>query len=300
MPFALLLVVVRCMDWWPSAASRPWIKIAAAVTFVWFLWFTVPIVGTREGTDGETSLEGIANQLDGGSALLVDETTIVNPHRFETPLRFWFGKQVYGIRHWDQIYDIVRDLRRAGMSNLLLLSGDDDISAPFVFDRHYRFEEHAMASTVRIPRHQALDALNLTLARLGPNVLSPDALATGIELADLPPGCCSGFFPGRVWTKDSAAIDGLEVPAGPWHRLVITMRGFRPGYTDIGFRVRANGRDLPLLGIDGTTFVFAFEPAVAPSGLKLELQSSIFVPRQAGIGIDERRLGVDIASLRVE
>ncbi|HEX5121816.1 MAG TPA: hypothetical protein VFV97_01120 [Rhodanobacteraceae bacterium] len=299
-PFALLLVVVRCMDWWPSASSKPWIKIAAAVTFVWFLWFTVPIVGTREGTDGETSLEGIANQLDGGSALLVDETTIVNPHRFETPLRFWFGKQVYGIRHWDQIYDIVRDLRRAGMSNLLLLSGDDDVSAPFVFDRHYRFEEHAMASTVRIPRHQVLDALNLTLGRLGPNILPPDALATGIELADLPPGCCSGFFPGRVWTKDSAAIDGLEVPAGPWRRLVITMRGFRPGYTDIGFRVRANGRDLPLLGVDGTKFVFAFEPAAAASGLRLELQSSIFVPRQSGIGIDERRLGVDIASLRVE
>lgn len=299
-PFALLLVVVRCADSWPSAALRPWIKAAAAVSVAWFMWFTLPIVGTREGSDGETSLARIANQLDGGSVLLVDETSIVNPHRFETPLRFWFGKQVYGVHHWDQIYDIVRDLRRAGMSNVLLLSGDDDVRAPFVVDQHLRFEQHAMASTVHIPRKQALDALGLTLSRLGPHLVPPDSLAKGIELADLPAGCCSGFFPGRIWTKGSATIDELPVPQGTWHRLVITMRGFRRNYEGIGLKVRANGEELPLIEANGTQFVFSLDPTGSPKSLKLDLQSTIFVPRQVGISIDERRLGVDIASLRVE
>jgi hypothetical protein len=299
-PFTLLLVVVRCADWWLSDSLRPWIMGAAAASALWFLWFTLPIVGTREGTDGEVSLARIANRLDGGSAVLVDETNIINPHRFETPLRFWFGKQVYGVRNWDQIYAIVRDLRRAGMNNLLLLSGDDDVPAPFEFEQHFRFEEHAMAATVSVPRKQSIDALDLTLSRLGPNLLPPDSLATGIELADLPPGCCKGFFPGRIWTKASATIDDLPVPHGAWHKLVITMRGFRRNYEDIGLSVRANGEALPLVEASGTRFVFSFAPTDSTTSLKLELQSTLFVPRQAGIGIDERRLGVDIASLRVE
>ena len=38
-----------------------------------------------------------------------------------------------------KIYDIVRDLRRAGMNNLLLLSGTDDVPAPFEFEAPFRF-----------------------------------------------------------------------------------------------------------------------------------------------------------------
>jgi hypothetical protein len=299
-PFALLLVVVRSADWWSTPAFRPFLKGAAVVTAAWFLWFAWPLVGTREGSDGETSLAKIAARLDGGSVLLVDETSIVNAHRFVTPLRFWFGKQVYSVRKWGEIYDIVRDLRRAGMNNLLLLSGTDDVPAPFEFDTHFRFEQHAMASKLTIPRKVALDMQNLTLAHLGRNIIRPDALADGIELADLPPGCCSGFFPGRFWTKGSASIHDLPVPSGAWHVLIVTMRGSRPNYENSGLRLRANGRDLRLLESEGAKFVFLLDTVEAPASLNLDIESTPFVPREAGISSDERHLGVDIASLRVE
>ncbi len=299
-PFALLLVIVRCTDWWSLPARRPWITGAAVITIAWFLWFMLPLIGTREGTDGEASLARIANRLDGASVLLVDETSIVNAHRFVTPLRFWFGKQVYSMHRWGQIYDIVQDLRRAGMNNLLLLSGTDDVPAPFEFDTHIRFEQHAMAWAVTIPRVQVLDVQNLTLSRLGRNILPPDALAKGVQLADLPEGCCSGFFPGRIWTKGSASIDDLSLPDGTWHRLVITMRGYRRDYEGIDLRVRANGEVLPLLESDGARFVFALESIESSAPLKLDIESTTFVPQHTGLGMDERRLGVDIASLRVE
>jgi hypothetical protein len=299
-PFALLLVTVRCADWWSLPAWRPWVAGAAAFTAAWFLWFTLPLVGTREGSDGEASLARIADRLDGASVLLVDETSIVNAHRFVTPLRFWFGKQVYSVHKWGEIYDIVQDLRRAGMRNLLLLSGNEDAPAPFEFDTHIRFEQHAMASGLTIPRVQVLDMQNLTLSRLGRNILPPDALARGIELADLPEGCCSGFFPGRIWTKGSASIGDLPLPPGTWHRLVVTMRGYRRDYEGIDLRVRANGEELPLLESDGARFVFGLASVESTTPLKLDVQSTTFVPRRAGLGIDDRRLGVDIASLRVE
>ena len=298
-PFALLLVVVRCADWWPSAALRPWISATGALAIAYFLWFTLPLIGTTEGSDGETSLARIADQMDGSSVLLVDETNIVNPHRFETPLRFWFGKQVYPIRRWDQIYDIVRDLRRAGMNDLLLLSGDDDVPAPFEFDRHLRFEQHAMESKLTIPRHQTLDTLDLSLSRLGRGILSPNALAKGVALADLPPGCCSGFFPRREWTRESASIE-VPMPQGTWHRLIMTMWGFRHSYDGIGLRVSANGVELPLIEASGWRFVYSLDSVDPATSLKLQIQSTMFVPAEAGISIDERRLGVDIARLQVE
>lgn len=299
-PFALLLVVVRCADWWSSPRVRPYLKAAAAFTAGWFLWFTLPLVGVREGSDGEASLAKIAARLDGGSVLLVDETSIGNAHRFVTPLRIWFGKQVYCVRHWSQIYDIVRDLRRAGMNNLLLLSATDDVPAPFEFDTYLRFEQHAMASTLTIPRKVALDAQNLTLARLGPDIVPRNALAIGIELVDLPAGCCSGFFPGRFWTKGSASIRAVPVPQGTWHRLIVTMHGSRPDYAASALRVRANGGELPLLESEGTRFVFSLDSLEPATSLDFDVESTTFVPREAGMSIDERQLGVDIASLRVE
>jgi hypothetical protein len=39
------------------------------------------------------------------------------------------------------------------------------------------------------------------------------------------------------------------------------------------------------------------EPAAS---LDLDVESTTFVPREAGMSIDERHLGVDIARLRVE
>jgi hypothetical protein len=76
------------------------------------------------------------------------------------------------------------------------------------------------------------------------------------------------------------------------------MRGYRRDYDDIDLRVRANGAALPLLESNGARFVFALESTESP--MKIEIKSTTFVPRDVGLGIDERRLGVDIATLKVE
>ena len=143
-PFTLLLVVIRGADWWHMAALRRWIAISLGVTGVYFIWFTWPLIGFREAEGAESSIARIANKLDHGSVLLVDETTIDFAARYITPLRMWYGKSVYSVRGYSQVRAIVRDLRRVGVQDMLLLRGTSDISAPFVNDMRVHFEQTRM------------------------------------------------------------------------------------------------------------------------------------------------------------
>jgi hypothetical protein len=300
-PFTLLLVVIRCADWWHVGTLRRWITIATAITGIYFAWFTWPLIGFREAEGAESSLTRIASQVDQGSVLLVDETSINFAARFVTPLRMWFGLNVYTVRDFGQLPAVVRDLRRVGVQDIVLLRGTGDVPAGFAYDMRIHFEQTRMERTAYLPRASEADVADFVLSRLDDSALAATLLTgPGLELSDLPSGCCSGFDPDGVWTKRHAALRGLALPKGSWQRLVITMHGYRPDYTQAGLVVHANGKELRLEKADGPTFEFSLGPIEGPTPLELELDTRTFVPRELGLNDDPRHLGLDIGTLHID
>ncbi|MGH8173720.1 MAG: hypothetical protein ACREPX_11275, partial [Rhodanobacteraceae bacterium] len=301
-PFAILLMALRCADGWQRPALRPWIASVGICTGIYAAWFTWPLIGLDEASGAERSLARIASQLDHRSALLVDETSIRDPSRFITPLRAWFGKSVYAVRDMNEITVIVRDLRRAGIDNVQLLTADRSIPASFGSPTKVRFEQLAMKRSPTIPRETEIDAIDFLLSTFDDGLFSAAALtsAEGMDATELPRGCCKGIPAGDIWTGAQASIHGLALPSGTWHRLIVTMRGHRPNYADSGLIIRVNGEPLHLEGIDGKTFTFSLGEHTGPMSFDIDLETTTFVPREFGINDDPRSLGVDIATLRVE
>jgi hypothetical protein len=301
-PFILLLVVLRCADWWRVAPRRPWIAAAFASTCVYFAWYTWPLIGLREAHGAESSLARIANEVGPGSVLLIDEEGIDFASHFVTPLRMWFGTDVYSIHDFAQIPVIVQDLKHAGAENILLLSGRDGIPRLFSYDMRVHVEQTRMERSPYIPRRSETDVADFVVSRLDDSAFAGMLLAssTGLGLADLPRGCCLGFEADGIWTRAHSSIRRLALPRGSWQRLVITMRGYRPDYAQTGLVVRANGKELHLDKTDGATFEFLLGPLEGPAPLELELNTSTFVPRELGLNDDSRRLGLDIATLHIE
>ncbi len=301
-PFTLLLVVIRAADWWRVVARRRWIAAGFALTAVYFAWYAWPLIGFREARHAESSLARIANEVDPGSVLLVDEEGIDFASHFVTPLRMWFGTNVYSVHDFAEIPVIVQDLKRAGAQNILLLSGRNGIPRLFAYDMRVHVEQTRMERSPYIPRQSEMDAADFVLSRLDDSAFAGMLLTSGqgLGLADLPRGCCLGFEPDGIWTRAHSSIRRLALPRGSWQRLVITMRGYRPDYTQTGLVVRANGKELQLDKVDGPTFEFSLGPLEGPTPLELELNTNTFVPLELGINADSRHLGLDIATLRIE
>lgn len=301
-PFTLLLLVLRGADWWRVAARRRWIAAAVAFTGVYFAWYAWPLIGLREAHGAESSLARIANEVDPGSVLLVDEEGIDFASHFVTPLRMWFGTNVYSVHDFAQIPVIVQDLKHAGAQDILLLSGRSGIPRLFAFDMRVHVEQTRMERSPYIPRKTDVDVADFVLSRLDDGAFTGMLLTSGpgLTLADLPRGCCGGFEADGIWTRAHASIRRLALPKGSWQRLVITMRGYRPDYTQTGLVVRANGKELRLEKADGRSFEFSLGPIEGPTPLELELDTRTFVPRELGLNDDSRHLGLDIGTLHID
>ena len=302
-PFSTLVIALRCADWWRNANLRPWITGALVTTGVYFVWFSWPLIGFREASGAESSLSRIASQLDRGSVLLVDETSIPNPFRFVTPLRMWFGKSVYNVRDASQIPAIALDVKRAGFNEVLLLTSGNNVPTPFVFEMKAHFEQTVMEHSPLIPRRAVdMDATDFVLSRLDDASFAALALtsADGLNVRDLARGCCTGFVLNDVWTEERASIRGLTLPKGAWRRLIVTMHGYRPDYAQSGLVVRVDGKELRRDRFDGRTFEFSLGSLDGPTPFDIDLTTRTFVPRDLGLNDDTRLLGVDIATLRVE
>ena len=300
-PFTLLLLVLRGADWWRVAARRRWIAAGLALTGVYFAWYAWPLIGLREAHGAESSLTRIANEVDPSSVLLVDEEGIDFASQFVTPLRMWFGMNVYSVHDFAEIPVIVQDLKRAGAQNILMLSGRDGIPRLFAYDMRVHIEQTRMERSPYIPRRSDLDVADLVLSRLDDGAFAGMLLTSGpgLGLADLPRGCCLGFEADGIWTRAHSSIRRLALPRGSWQRLVITMRGYRPDYTQANLVVHANGKQLHLEKADGPTFEFSLGPIEGPTPLELELDTGTFVPRELGLNDDSRHLGLDIGTLHI-
>jgi len=301
-PFSMLLIALRAADWWQRPALRPWIVGAMAFTGAYFAWFSWPLIGLREASGADTSLARIADQLDRRSALLIDEASIQDPARFITPLRMWFGKSLYSIHDMSQLPAIVLDLKRAGIDDLHFLGPDRNVPAPFVFEMKTRFEQTAMKRSPLIPRDTDTTTQDFVLSRLDDERFTALALTSsdGLEMSDIAPACCTGFFPRDVWTEERALIRRLALPKGTWRRLTVTMHGYRPDYAQSGLVLRVNSKELSDRKLDGRTFEFSLGELEGPISFDLEVDAQTFVPRELGLNDDPRHLGVDIATLRVE
>lgn len=301
-PFSVLLIVLRCADGWQLPSLRPWILTAGAITAIYFVWFAWPLIGFREARGAESSLARIAGYLDQRSVLLVDENNLLNAFRFATPLRMWFGKNLYSVRNPDDLSAILHDLKRAGLDDIYLMRSDANVPLPFKFLTKARFQQETMERSPFLPRRAETESEDFVIARLDDVEYATEQLTStsGLDIRDMPSGCCSGFLPRDIWTSDHARIGGLALPEGSWRRLIITMRGYRPAYRADDIRVRANGKPLPMLRAEGRTFEFALGEMDGPATIDLELDARTFVPRDLGSNDDPRSLGMDIATLRVD
>jgi hypothetical protein len=298
----MLLIIARCADGWRTATLRPWIAGALIFTGVYFAWFAWPLIGFNEAKGAESSLARIANQLNERSVMLVDETSMPRAFLYVTPLRLWFGKNLYNVRDMNEVPSIVRDLRHAGLDDVMLMSADSNTPASFTSKMKLRFEQTLMARSPLMPRRATQERADFVLSRLDDAAFNAQWLASadGLAITDMSPSCCTGFMTDHIWTEERASIHGLALPPGAWHRLIITMRGHRPDYVQSGLVVRANGKELAKEKVDGRTVTFALGPMQGPVPFNLDLDMKPFVPRELGLNDDPRSLGVDIETLRVE
>lgn len=299
-PFAMLLVFVRAGDWWQQPRLRRWLATAAVATLAWCAWFTWPLIGFREAQGAEASLARIARHLDRDDVLIVDTRGIPVPGMITTPLRLWFDKRVYILDEPGHLRDVVRDLKAANASDLYLVSGQDVAADGFALVEHVTYDQRVMAPAPYIPRTTNEHAARLSLYALDERAWLSSALrsADGVKLSDLPADCCSGIHADHLWTDAEARIrlPGASTAA---RLLVIGMHGLRD-YGDADVRVYIDGHPLPQTSATAKELRFDAGGIDTRGDIDLRITSRSFVPRELGLNDDERRLGVDIESLRFE
>lgn len=111
-----------------------------------------------------------------------------------------------------------------------------------------------------------------------------------------------GFHADHGWTDGDALLDGFAwpLPAGGG-RLALVV-GPEHSWGDDGGRLAlelfADGIPLRFAGAEGRAYLFDL-PTGRPTIHRLRIRSATFVPRAAGLGPDDRRLGVPVAALEL-
>jgi hypothetical protein len=301
-PYALLMVVVRCHDRWHLPRIRAWLLPAFFLTGAYFAWYAWPLIGFRESDGVHGSLARVATRMDSNDVLLFDESALQNPHQIVTPLRFFFQRFVYTYKNRSQLPDIVRDLSRGGFGDIYLMSSRG-AQAPDGFGRadDVVIEQTTMTHEIGIPRESESSAYQLAFYRFDSDAFNATAIASdGLSLETMHPSCCEGVYPDNSWTNGDALIRGMPLPSGQWHRLLLRVRGNRADYDEADVKVSVNGRLLLSLGFQDSVFSFDLGTIEGPTRLNVRVSSNTFVPKQRGIGEDGRDLGIDIDTFRVQ
>lgn len=300
-PLAILLVFVRASDWWQRPALRRWLSLAAGVTLAYCAWFSWPLIGFQEAQGARTSLARIARHLDKDDVLVVDTRGIPVPGIITTPLRLWFDKRVYILNDPRYLQDVISDLKAANVSDIYLMSGKDIAIRGFEAVEHVTYSQRVMATAASIPRTATEQSLRLSLYALNDREWISSTLlsANGVPLHNLPDDCCSGFYEDRIWTNGEARIR-LPGTQRDGRQFVLQMHGLRANYAEAGVHAYIDGHLLPQIGARTKELRFDATGIDTRSEFELRVTSTRFVPRELGLNDDERRLGVDIDSIRFE
>jgi hypothetical protein len=302
-PLLLLLMILRCGDWWAMPGRQPWLTLAAAMTIAYCAWFTLPLVAWREDEGAESSLARIANHLDDNDVILLDAKGMPIYQQLSTPLRLWFGKNVYVTQNLGQTAEIAQDLKRAGFGDIYFLGPREGSTwSGFVPVDDVTYRQRSMAFTPYIPRATQTVQLDMTLRRLDGDALAGSALqsASGLPLSLLGARCCTGLHADRMWTNGHATITNLHIPPGNWKSLLLKTHGHRPDYQSANIEVRINGRRLHLASIQEHELHYDLFALEGPTLADIEITSTTFVPQDLGMGSDDRKLGIDLDTLRLQ
>lgn len=301
-PYALLIVIVRCHDGWRLPRVRTWLVGVFAISGVYFAWYAWPLVGFRESDGVHDSLARIAKRMDSNDVLLFDQNALLNPHQIVTPLRFFFERFVYTYRDRSQLPDIVRDLSESGFGDIYLISSRE---APepggFAHTDDIVVQQSTMAHSIGIPRESTDDAFPLAFYRFDFDAFDAAAIRSdsGLRLETMRASCCQGVYPDNAWTNGDALIRDIPLPYGSWHKLLLKVRGIRSDYDQADIKISADGRLLPLEESHDNVFSFDLGTIEGPTKLSLRVSSNTFVPKERGMSEDQRALGIDIDTLRV-
>ncbi len=111
-----------------------------------------------------------------------------------------------------------------------------------------------------------------------------------------------GFYPDFNWTKGDGTLNGFELAVPPgMNGLTVELYHVRPGWDEpaqFDVHVRADGTELEPRGSAPGELTFALPPALRVIH-RIEIRSSVFVPRQCGLGNDGRTLGIPVERIRV-
>lgn len=138
-------------------------------------------------------------------------------------------------------------------------------------------------------------------------VLYSDARRVLVDLAVrettvLPPAVPDrlGFYADNNWTDGDGLLPGLDVTVPPAAReLEVMLYPAHPQAADpasLGLEVLVNGVNLVPVGAEPLHLRFAL-PRLLRCIHMIELRSSTFIPKHAGVGEDTRRLGVPVAKI---
>jgi len=111
-----------------------------------------------------------------------------------------------------------------------------------------------------------------------------------------------GFYPDFNWTNGDGILEGfsLAVPPG-WTRIALELYHVRPGWDapqTFDVHLFANGTALRLVKSAPGVLTFALPPVLRVIH-RIEIRSSVFVPRRSGFGNDRRTLGVPVEKVRL-
>lgn len=301
-PYALLVVVVRGQEWWHRPRIRSGLIAALVLSGTYFAWYTWPLAGFREGDGAHESLARISNHLDSNDVLLFDQGATLNPHELVTPLRLFFGKYVYTFGERSQLPAIVHDLAEAGFGDIYLATARG-APAPTGFElvEDTLFRETVMAHSITIPRASMTGTDLLAVYRFDAERYAVAAIqsASGLRIGYMRPNCCQGIYPDNAWTNGRATVDGVPVPSGQWHALLLKVSGYRADYDQSDLKVFVDGRELARKGFHDNVFVFDLGTLEGPGKMRIDITSNTFVPKQRGVNDDPRELGIDIDTLQL-
>lgn len=301
-PFMLLLVILRCVDWWKIQRLRPWLVLGGLITAGYCAWFTLPLVGFKEADGAEASISRIASRLDDTDVLLIDAKNISLYQRLSTPLRLWFGKRVYILENRNQLLEIIRDLKRARFSDIYLLGGTPSTLPDFELVDHITYGQRVMAYKPFVPRSVQVESLDMAFYRLNESAWAGNALisASGVSPAELGTNCSTGFHADGIWTDGKATIHSVLLPHGHWRSFSLKVGGSRPDYDRAQVEVLIDGRKLRQAGVHGNEIHFEIDALDESTIADIEIRSTTFVPSKLGIGVDNRHLGLDIQALKLQ